>query len=416
MKFKSLVAAVALFVTLLLPNQVSARVMSSAGVEKTVSDGLFTVTAAPFPGLGERWNFTISRAGNWLPGDWAYLRLKDSNGVELDYDFQYVSVYGSAQPTMKFVLEVNKGVTPTTIGAGLFAVLDVDYADYLQPDSITSYRLPSELFPSAPQSDSDYVKLAEGTPLFTKPSSCRAQTVFLRVTDPYQEISTLKVALVESNGSEIASDTVPVQASAILDPYASFLLCASDFAMIRPVKLVVTVTWADKNRAKYSFTGPAELSPYSSGEIANVVSSLPTSCLKGATLKNISTSACPRGYRKLAFRTPSITQWNTVARQPGSLIQSNWLVFGCIAQLDAQTGPGAFRAETSWTELTGSSKLVNSWLTWNKSSLLAFGEGDLFVANITVSGKQKYSTLLGGSLTVPKFLVRSMKKLGSCNY
>ena len=89
------------------------------------------------------------------------------------------------------------------------------------------------------------------------------------------------------------------------------------------------------------------------------------------------------------------------------------MIFGCVAQFDANTGGSKFRAYASKTPTASWSSGVNSIFTGNAKSLLKLKGDDAFIAKVNVAGVTSYSTI-GNKTSVPAFVVRDFVKIGSC--
>jgi hypothetical protein len=135
-------------------------------------------------------------------------------------------------------------------------------------------------------------------------------------------------------------------------------------------------------------------------------------CQKGSTF-NTAKGACPSGYKKVNFISPTTVQWNTLTRSAGSLKGKKFLVYGCVAQFDSNTGGSKFRAYTLPSPAERYFNGANSLYTGSAKSLLKLSEDDAFAAKVTVSGATAYATL-GGRTSVPTFSIKDFVKIGSC--
>ena len=137
-------------------------------------------------------------------------------------------------------------------------------------------------------------------------------------------------------------------------------------------------------------------------------------CVKGSTFSVAKSGKCASGTKIVNFSEPTDIQWNSLTRAPAQMKGKNFIIFGCVAQFDANTGGSKFRAYAAKTP-QGSSWLsgVNSLFTGNAKSLLKLKEDDAFIAKVNVSGATSYSTI-GNKTTVPTFAIRDFVKIGSC--
>ena len=143
-----------------------------------------------------------------------------------------------------------------------------------------------------------------------------------------------------------------------------------------------------------------------------LVASMPPLCQKGNSYLS-SKAGCPGGTKEAKFTAPGEVQWNSLTRNPNSQKGKKFLVYGCVAQFDSNTGGSKFRAYTlpnpSDRYITG----ANSLYTGSAKSLLKLSKDDAFAAKVTVSGATTYTTL-GGRTTVPTFTIRDFVKIGEC--
>jgi len=113
------------------------------------------------------------------------------------------------------------------------------------------------------------------------------------------------------------------------------------------------------------------------------------------------------------FGPISTIQWNTLTRSAGSLKNRNFMVYGCVAQFDGNTGGSKFRAYALPSPAERYYDGANSLFTGSAKALLKLSKDDAFAAKVTISGATTYSTL-GGRTSVPSFLIRDFVKIGTC--
>lgn len=127
--------------------------------------------------------------------------------------------------------------------------------------------------------------------------------------------------------------------------------------------------------------------------------------------KTTTTAAQPTAYAAISAR-----DFKLLAKDPDSYVGKAYKIYGYVTQFDAATGSDGFRANT------GASKLgeddwyefdQNSVLTGDKAILAKIVEDDLFEAKVIVAGSFSYDTQIGGSTTVPAFLVQEISVYGS---
>lgn len=117
-------------------------------------------------------------------------------------------------------------------------------------------------------------------------------------------------------------------------------------------------------------------------------------------------------YAKLTER-----QWLRIAKNPDRYAGKGYVVYGQITQFDSATGDDTFRADVGGVRKYPSYGYVdydtNTILTGDADTLSDFVADDLFRAQVVVVGSYEYETTLGGSMTVPLLLIKSIKNLGS---
>jgi hypothetical protein len=115
-------------------------------------------------------------------------------------------------------------------------------------------------------------------------------------------------------------------------------------------------------------------------------------------------------YAKVNDRT-----WAKIVKSPDRYEGKRYQVWACISQFDAATGPDTFRAEASnKREQYWFLDSTNALFTGDESRLDDFVEDDVVWMNVVGGGSFEYETTLGGSMTVPVFVVISIKRKGSC--
>ena len=145
-----------------------------------------------------------------------------------------------------------------------------------------------------------------------------------------------------------------------------------------------------------------------------LIDSLGLLCQKGATFTTSKRIACSTGFKSLAFKVPDRITWNSLVRVPDSQKGKNFIIYGCVAQFDTNTGGSKFRAYVSAgsQDYYGPSG-TNAILSGSAKQLLGLSRNDEFIARVNVSGALSYDTL-GGRTKVPAFVVRDFQKTGTC--
>jgi hypothetical protein len=118
----------------------------------------------------------------------------------------------------------------------------------------------------------------------------------------------------------------------------------------------------------------------------------------------------------VSYATLTSRSWAQLVKAPDNYLFDTYVVWACITQFDAATGEDAFRGDASYRNEKGSFWLngENSLFAGDADQLAPFVEGDIVVMNVTVLGSYTYDTSIGGSLTVPSFLVDKITRKGSC--
>ncbi len=116
-------------------------------------------------------------------------------------------------------------------------------------------------------------------------------------------------------------------------------------------------------------------------------------------------------YQKVSDRT-----WSKIMKSPDKYLTDAFQVWACITQFDAATGGDTFRAQalgkrTQYWYIDGD----NALFTGDEDKLADYVEGDVVSMNVLGGGSFSYDTQIGGSTTVPWFLVQSIKHRGSCD-
>ncbi len=90
-----------------------------------------------------------------------------------------------------------------------------------------------------------------------------------------------------------------------------------------------------------------------------------------------------------------------------------FLLYGCVAQFDTNTGGSKFRAYSLPAPAERYYDGANSLFTGSAKSLLKLSKDDAFAAKVVVSGATTYTTL-GGRTSVPSFSIKDFVKIGKC--
>ncbi len=102
-------------------------------------------------------------------------------------------------------------------------------------------------------------------------------------------------------------------------------------------------------------------------------------------------------------------------KSPDKYLGKAYQVWGCISQFDAATGDDAFRAQASYAKQSyWYTDADNALFTGDADQLANFVQDDVVFMNVISLGSFTYDTQIGGSTTVPMFLVDKITRKGSC--
>lgn len=109
-------------------------------------------------------------------------------------------------------------------------------------------------------------------------------------------------------------------------------------------------------------------------------------------------------------------QWLEIAKDPATAESQCITVYGEITQFDSVTGAAEFRASVGGASIAPTYGYVsyptNVIIDGSSAELGPLVEGDLFTAQVTIAGTQEYTTVAGGSTTVPLLRADSVKRTG----
>ena len=277
-----------------------------------------------------------------------------------------------------------------------------------------NYKILNSKFPKRPVVFADYLTMKTdfANTEIPYPKSCTPFEYQYDLNDPYDEISSLDFALLDGAGKALASDFDFAGESKTQT--GSISLC--DFTIanaVGPFTLKATIKFSSSN-------GKPSLESVIPVKIENPAIKYLTAlkaqgvvCVKGSTYSVAKSGKCPSGAKAVNFSEPTELQWNTLTRSPAQVKGKNFVIFGCVAQFDANTGGSKFRAYASKTPTASWLSGVNSIFSGNAKSLLKLKEDDAFIAKVNVSGAISYSTI-GNKTSVPSFAVRDFVKIGTC--
>ena len=336
--------------------------------------------------------------------------LKDAKGKEIASESAYSSEKGEQKGDFSVC-----GYTIKDATAPFSIDVVITFDDETGKSNLSkNYKILNSKFPKRPVVFADYLTMKTdfANTEIPYPKSCTPFEYQYDLNDPYDEISSLDFALLDGAGKALASDFDFAGESKTQT--GSISLC--DFTIanaVGPFTLKATIKFSSSN-------GKPSLESVIPVKIENPAIKYLTAlkaqgvvCVKGSTYSVAKSGKCPSGAKAVNFTEPTELQWNTLTRSPAQVKGKNFVIFGCVAQFDANTGGSKFRAYASKTPTASWLSGVNSIFSGNAKSLLKLKEDDAFIAKVNVSGAISYSTI-GNKTSVPSFAVRDFVKIGTC--
>lgn len=109
--------------------------------------------------------------------------------------------------------------------------------------------------------------------------------------------------------------------------------------------------------------------------------------------------------------------WAKIAKSPDAHVGESIVVYGQVKQFDAATGTDGFRANVDGVKHPVSYGYAdyetNTVLASASADLSDLVEGDLFRAEVVVSGSVSYETTLGGTMTAPQLNITKITTIGT---
>lgn len=391
--------------------------LQQASAQGTITQGEWSLTYPDFSKLGSdrNWKFEVKANGtNQIQQtDIIWLEVFNSAGTSLGSG-TYLQRSGSAKSAIVEVTLIYKErLASSDLSKGLTAKMRVDRFNSTQAFGGTfTFIIPTTTFPKRPTQPSEYIKLnSDFTKAFPFPEECTDLNFSYTMNDPYEDIDQVNFDVVDATGKSMGGAYSYGYRSETIQGELS--LCPFTLeAATAPFKFQIEIEFDSAlNRAPAIIATPFQLaSKYAAVEA--LVAAMPNVCQKGSTYKTAKGN-CPAGFKKANFETLSAVQWNTLTRSAGSLKNKKFIVYGCVAQFDSNTGGSKFRAYTLPSPAERYYSGANSMYTGAAKSLLKLSEDDAFAAKVTVSGATTYTTL-GGRTSVPSFSIKDFVKIGTC--
>lgn len=391
--------------------------MSPGFAQGTVAQGGWSLTYPDFSTLttDTEWKFTLIGTGaapNVIQsGDSVDLTISDARGVELASDSNFNFGSSVRQISLEpYLIKSKIYSADLTRPLNARVVIDRGFGSTLA-DATISFAIPTTTFPKRPTTIDEFVTFAaDFTSPVAYPKECTDLFFTYSVKDPYEDIDDLTFAIVDSSGKTIASSFVygygnaPVKGDITLCPYTL------DEA-VAPLKLQTEIKFNSAlNRQplvkQVAFEVEAKFA-----EVDERVAAMSKVCKKGSQFRVAKT--CTGGANEVKFVKPTSVQWNTLTRSANSLKGKSFIVYGCVAQFDTNTGGSKFRGYVLPEPAERYFNGANALLSGSSKTLLKLSENDAFAAKVSVLGSTSYTTL-GGRTSVPNLAVRDFVKIGTC--
>lgn len=392
-------------------------VLSPAPTSKaqgTITQGAWSFTYPSFANLGREkaWEFKFETTG--------------SSSIE-NGDFVIIDVLDSYSTLIALQTYQHRGASIKE----LTLPISVIYSDRILESDLTkpynvrfrvsgsssnsvdlSFLVPMTTLPKRPEQFSEYVKLLTD---FSKPipfpTECTDLKFTYSINDPYKDVQEFSFRILDSQDELLASTSRYGAATETKD--SSIRLCPYALEDAKyPLRFEIGVDFSS-NLKRTPLTEKVDFNLATKfSKVEASVNNMLTICKKESNIKKLK-GACPAGYANLKFSQIGETQWNALTRNPGSQKGKRFIIYGCVAQFDSNTGGSKFRAyilpNPSDRYISGR----NSLLTGSAKALLKLNENEAFAAKVTVSGATSYSTI-GGKTTVPSFSIADFVKIGDC--
>lgn len=336
--------------------------------------------------------------------------LKDAKGKEIASESAYSSEKGEQKGDFSVC-----GYTVKDAPAPFAIDVVIAFDDETGKSNLSkNYQIRNSKFPKRPTVFAEYLTMNTdfATIEIPYPKSCSPFEYQFTVNDPYDEISSFEFILQDSKGTKLGTDFAYETESAIQT--GSLSLC--DFTIAKavgPFTLKASIKFSsDSGKLALESDVPVKIENPAVKHVT-ALNAQGVVCVKGTSYSVAKSGKCPAGAKAVNFTEPTELQWNTLTRSPAQVKGKNFVIFGCVAQFDANTGGSKFRAYASKTPATSWLSGVNSMFSGNAKSLLKLKEDDAFIAKVNVSGAISYSTI-GNKTSVPSFAVRDFVKIGSC--
>jgi hypothetical protein len=405
------------FIRILVTSLLGLIPVASAQAQGTVTQGDWSIVYPDFSKLAsdKEWVFEIKANGTNViePSDLLWLEIFNSANQSIGSG-TYLHKGASVKSVKEEVTIIyHNRIANSDLTKGLNLKLRVDRfsLNQLKGGNFT-FNIPASTFPKRPTLLNDYIKLnSDFSKSIEFPKECSDVLFSYTMNDPYRDIDQVNFDIVDANGKSLAgaysygyrSETI--QGDMTLCPY-SLEAATGPFAFQIELQFESTLNKAPLV-SKYPYNVGSKFAA-----VDNLVSQMPVMCQKGSTYKT-SKGGCSSGYKSVSFSTPTTIQWNSLTRSANSMKGKKFLVYGCVAQFDTNTGGSKFRAYSLPAPADRYYSGANSLYTGSTKSLLKLSKDDSFAAKVVVSGATTYTTL-GGKTSVPTFSIKDFVKIGKC--
>jgi hypothetical protein len=391
--------------------------IQNAAATGTLTQGDWSLVYPDFSKVGSdtEWNFEVKANGanQIFQTDVIWVEIFNSSEDQIGLG-TYLQKSGSAKSAIvEVTLLEKKKLATSDLSKGLTVKLRIDRFRSLELKGGTfTFLVPTLNFPKRPTQNNQYIKLnSDFSKPLTFPEDCTKVPFSYTMNDPFEDIDQVNFDIIDSKGKSLAgaysygyrSETVQGELtlcdyslSSATGPFQFQIELEFDSSLNKSPGIILSPFVVANKFAKVE------------GQIA----AMPFVCQKGTTYRT-SNGPCPSGFKLVNFGPLSTIQWNTLTRSAGSLKNKNFIVYGCVAQFDSNTGGSKFRAYTLPSPAERYYDGANSLFTGSAKALLKLSEDDAFAAKVTVSGATTYTTL-GGRTSVPSFLIRDFVKIGTC--
>lgn len=390
--------------------------LQSASAQGTLTQGIWSLDYPDFSKLSsdQSWKFVLKANGanQIFQTDLIRIEAFNPSGESIGSGTHLQRTGSVKAAIVEVTLIYKEKLAVADISKGLTLKVQIDRFNSTEPRSLLTFIVPTATIPKRPTQNNEYIKLnSDFTRPLVFPEDCTKVPFSYTMNDPFGDVDQVNFDIVDAKGKSLAGAYSYGYRSETIQ--GELNLC--DYSLS-------SATGPFQFQIELEFDSSLKKSPgiiLSSFAVANKFASvdvqiagMPSVCQKGTTYKTFN-SNCPTGFKLVNFGPLSTIQWNTLTRSAGSLKNKNFMVYGCVAQFDGNTGGSKFRAYALPSPAERYYDGANSLFTGSAKALLKLSKDDAFAAKVTISGATTYSTL-GGRTSVPSFLIRDFVKIGTC--